>query len=96
MPRLRRTSKRHTVNLDVINAAIDIRTWREHWGGDAEAREAWAALRDQLRTNRGTRPAPFWAYEPNVPAELRALAYCDASERLDDAGRAWLGEDFPA
>lgn len=96
MPRLRRTSKRHTVTLDVINASLDIESWREHWGGDAEAREAWAALRDSWRQNRGTRPAPFWAYEPGVPAELRALASVNAPEMLVERGRAWLREDFLA
>jgi hypothetical protein len=54
MPRLRRSDKRkHEVTIEVLNVLAnawaygDPQTWVAHWGGPAEARAAFEALRHQ-------------------------------------------------
>lgn len=94
MPIKRRTTKRkYQKSIDVLNAMTDGDMWEDFWGGPSEGRHAWEALRDQLRTNFGTRPAPFWLYEPDVPVSLRRLADVYAvveDPALEEQGLRWL------
>ena len=94
MPIKRRTTKRkYQTSIDVLNAVTDGDMWEHLWGGSSEGRRAWEALRDQLRTNLGTRPAPFWLYEPDVPVSLRRLADVYAvveDPALEEQGLRWL------
>ena len=84
MPRKRHDGKRrYEVTLELLCVSLYLWGWEDYWGGDREGRAAWEALRGKLRTNHGTRPAPFWAYEPDVPDELRAEPE-DADSRLPD------------
>ena len=94
MPIKRRSTKRrYQVNFEVTKASIDGGAWERLWGGPKEGRLAWEALRDQLRDHLGTRSAPFWLYEPDVPAHLRCLAspyapYEDPA--IEEQGLQWL------
>jgi hypothetical protein len=101
MPRKRRVTKRrwHEVTHVVVGVAIDVGAWEAHFGGPVEGREAWEQLRARVDTNLGTRPGPFWAYEPGIPDELRALAYAatdpdprsaDGTNDLERRALRWL------
>ena len=69
------------MSLDVLNAALVPDAWEEHFGGEEEGRQAWAALRRQLEEAPTMRSTPFWAYEPDIPAEVRGTG---TSEDLSD------------
>ena len=84
MPRKRHDGKRrHEVTLELLCVLFTVWDWENYWGSEREGRAAWEALRGKLLDNQGTRPAPFWAYEPDVPDELRAEPE-DADPRLPD------------
>ena len=70
-----RSDRQYAVTLKVIAVDGNIGAWQRHWGGEAEGRLAWEALRDRLvaRINPGHRPAPFWIYELGIPDELREI-----------------------
>lgn len=75
MPRKRHDGKRrYEVTLELLCVSLYLSDWENHWGGEREGRAAWEALRADMTVwpNHGTRDAPFWAYEPDVPDELRA------------------------
>jgi hypothetical protein len=100
MPRRKKSTKGRPLRWSVLamNALLDLADWEDYWGGEAEARRAWKALKDTA-PGRREYSAPFWAYEPGIPAELRSydgLPDGDGyarSEWLDahtEARRAWL------
>ncbi len=98
MPRRKRQSKaRYEWTLDVHNAALDRGYWEDYWGGAKEGRAAWAVLRGEGHSNLGTRPGPWWAYEPDVPNELRAMAWVwergPGNVDLQQRALRWLLED---
>lgn len=80
------------LTLATLNASLDLAAWEAHWGGEREGREAWAALRARFPRNATTRPAPFWAYTPDVPEELRGDGSIEAeTDRALGAKRLrWL------
>ncbi len=93
MPRKKREAKRrrYLLTADVQLASLSRDAWEDHWGGTAEGRRAWEELGGQLRTNPGTRPAPFWAYERGIPAALRVLADdLEPSGQLEAQALRWL------
>jgi hypothetical protein len=59
------------VTGEVRAAARDLDAWEAYWGGPTEARDAWEKLSSRLVRRGAHRPAPWWAYEPGIPAELR-------------------------
>ncbi len=96
MPRKRRVAKhRYIVTIEVMNAALSRHGWEAYWGGEEEGRSAWEVLKGELQTNLGTRPAPFWGYEPDVPEELRqpdlpGAAVDPAFEEVERRRMQWL------
>ena len=82
----------YNVTLDVLNAELTLDSWEEHWGGEEEGLRAWEALKGRLEGNPTTRPAPFWAYTPGVPAELRGSGTVEdlADPDLELARLRWL------
>lgn len=93
MSRPRRDPGRaYSVSMDVLNAELTLDAWEEHWGTEQEALRAWEALKGRLLGNPTTRPAPFWAYEPDVPAEVRGSGTVEdlADPDLEVARLRWL------
>ena len=93
MSRPRRDPGRaYNVTLEVLNASLTLDAWEEHWGTEEEARRAWEALKGRLVGNPATRPAPFWAYTSDVPAELRGEGSIDDLEdrELEARRLRWL------
>jgi hypothetical protein len=74
MPRRRRGTKGRPIRWSVLamNSLLDMPDWVEFWGSEEEARRAWNALKDTA-PGRLEFAAPFWFYEPGIPAELRTF-----------------------
>jgi hypothetical protein len=84
MTRKRRSDKRrYEWSAAAACAALDLYSWDALWRGAEEGRAAWGALSSESRTTLGSRPAPWWAYEPGVPPDLRRMAQMD--EQQEDA-----------
>ena len=85
-------SRAYRATLEVLNVSLTLDMWVEHWGTDEEALRAWEALKGRLEGNPATRPAPFWAFTPGVPAELRGEGTIDDLEdrELEAQRMRWL------
>lgn len=47
MPRLRKVDRtRYRWTLDTLCAVLEVQMWERFWGGEAEGRAAWEAMRD--------------------------------------------------
>ena len=77
------------LSLAAITAALTVRGWENYWGGEEEGRRAWEVLRNEIDD-----AAPFWAYSPEVPEELRGGRslpdYDDPTGKLKRKREEWL------
>jgi hypothetical protein len=104
MPRRKKGTKGRPLRWSVLamNSLLDVADWEEFWGGAAEGRRAWNALKGtgHARPSRLLFCEPFWQYTPGVPEALRSydgLAAIVGGPARDEwlsahkeARRAWL------
>lgn len=101
MSRARRTpGQAYKVTPEVLIAALSRDKWERLFGGEQAGRAAWKALEHHpgFVANMTRRFAPFWAYNPDVPDELRGTGTIADSgdDALDLARCRWLLGDGAA
>lgn len=97
MSRARRTpGQAYKVTPEVLLAALSRDKWERLFGGEQAGRAAWKALEHHpgFVANMTRRLAPFWAYCPDVPDDLRGSGTIEDSgdDALDLARCRWLLE----